>query len=80
MQTAFGLGMKSAVASDVMKTGRVGEFLIHSTFKTNKQRLELFARNGMCHGTGFPLVYLFGQVWHSWWIKHLEKNHLHTFK
>lgn len=36
---------------------RVEEILIYSTYKTDKERLELFTVMGLCFGTGFPVAY-----------------------
>lgn len=56
-QSPFGLGMVTSVATQVVGLCLIEELLIDSTFKTNKQSLELFAIIGSCHETGFPLSY-----------------------
>lgn len=53
----FGLAFSTEIANHIMQSWKVTEILIDSTFKTNKQKLELFTVIGSCMGAGFPLAY-----------------------
>lgn len=53
----YGLGFYTEIGREILENWRVEEVLIDSTFKTNKEKLELFSLIGSCMGTGFPLAY-----------------------
>lgn len=53
----YGLSFHTIVGNTIMKFWRVEELLIDSTFKTNKDRLELFTVIASCMGAGFPIAY-----------------------
>lgn len=53
----FGIVFSTKVGEKIVNSWRVEEVLIDSTYKTNKQQLELFVLIGSCMGAGFPLGY-----------------------
>lgn len=53
----YGLSFYTIVGDTIMKSWRVEELLIDSTFKTNREQLELFTVIASCMGAGFPISY-----------------------
>lgn len=53
----FGVAFVTNIGLKIVEVNRVEEILIDSTYKTNKQRLELFVVMGLCFGDGFPIAY-----------------------
>lgn len=52
-----GIGFATSLGSQLVKDFRVEEVLIDSTYKTNKQKMELFAVIASSMGAGFPIAY-----------------------
>ena len=53
----FGLAFHKNICNQILNEWRVKEILIDSTYKTNKQKSELFTVIASCMGAGFPLCY-----------------------
>lgn len=57
-ESPFYIGFTSKFSGIILEKFHVEELLIDSTFKTNHEKLELFAVVGKVVGTGYPLAYL----------------------
>lgn len=57
LEEPFAMGCVTKIGEHIVTNWRVEEVFIDSTFKTNKNKLELFALIASCMGVGFPIAY-----------------------